>query len=211
MNLKNGAKLRVKICGITNIEDALLAQELGADAIGFIFYQKSKRYVSPEIAESISKILSPFLMKIGVFVNEKIEEINNISTRVKLNAVQLHGEESPEVIDKINLPVIKSFRINNEFDFSILNKYKNVSFLLDSFSKDEYGGTGKTFNWDLIPNEFKNKIILSGGISIDNVEEVIIKISPSAIDVSSSLEEYPGKKDHQKLKQFFEKVNSLRN
>ncbi len=204
-------KLKVKICGITNIEDALLAQQLGADAIGFIFYNKSKRYISPDIAESISKYLSPFTMKIGVFVNESTEEINKISAKVKLNAVQLHGEESPELIEKINLPVIKSFRINDEFNFSILNDYKNVSFLFDAFSKDEYGGTGKTFNWNLIPPELKNKIILSGGISIENVEEVIKKINPAAIDVSSSLEEYPGKKDHQKLKQFFEKVNSLRN
>ncbi len=203
--------MRVKICGITNIEDAILAQQLGADAIGFIFYDKSKRYITPNNAELISKQLSPFLMKIGVFVNEKIEEINNISAQVKLNALQLHGEEPPEVIEKINLPVIKSFRINNDFDFSILNKYKDVSFLLDSFSKDQYGGTGNTFNWYLIPNDFKNKIILSGGISIENVEEVIKKINPSAIDVSSSLEEYPGKKDHHKLKQFFEKINALRN
>ncbi len=203
--------MRVKICGITNIEDAFLAQQLGTDAIGFIFYNKSKRYVSPEIAESILKSLSPFIMKIGVFVNESFEEINNISAKVKLNAVQLHGEESPEVIEKINLPVIKSFRIKNKFDFSILNKYKDVSFLLDSFSKDEYGGTGKTFKWELIPDIYKNKIILSGGISIDNIEEVIRKINPAAIDVSSSLEEFPGKKDHQKLKHFFEKVNSLRN
>ncbi len=203
--------MRVKICGITNIEDALLVQQLGADAIGFIFYKKSKRYISPAAAEIISKHLSPFIMKVGVFVNESFEQINSISNQVKLNTVQLHGDEPPEIINKINLPIIKSFRINNDFDFSILKKYKKVFYLLDSFQKDEYGGSGKTFNWNLIPEEYRTRIILSGGISIDNIEEVTNKIKPAAIDVSSSLEEFPGKKDHQKLKQFFEKVNLLRN
>jgi phosphoribosylanthranilate isomerase len=183
--------LKVKICGITNNEDATLAEKLGADAVGFIFYKESKRYISPESASEIIKILSPLTLKVGVFVNENPELINSTASKIKLNAVQLHGNENPETINKINFHVIKSFRIKEEFDFNILNDYKNVSFLLDSYSEKEFGGTGKTFNWDLIPPRLKYNYILSGGVSVDNVEEIIKKVKPTAIDVSSSLETSP--------------------
>lgn len=202
--------MRVKICGITNKEDALLAEKLGANAIGFIFHKKSKRYVLPEIASEIIKILSPFTIKTGVFVNEEAAEINTISSQIKLNAVQLHGDEAPDIIEKIDFPVIKSFRIKGDFDFAVLNKYINVSFLFDSYSIEEYGGTGKNFNWHLIPKELDGNFILAGGISGDNIEEIINKINPKAIDVSSSLEKSPGIKDHKKVEVFFNKINSLR-
>ena len=203
-------RLRVKICGITNLEDALLCESEGADALGFIFYKKSKRYIEPDLAKEIINYLSPFIMKVGVFVNESVDFINETAAELNLNAVQLHGEESPELVSKITFPVIKSFRINNGFDFSILKKYSDNFLLLDTYSDAEYGGTGKTFNWKLIPHELKNKIILAGGISADNIEEIFFNIKPAAVDLSSSLESEPGKKDKEKVKEFFKKINYLK-
>ena len=202
--------MKVKICGITNLEDALLCQSFGADALGFIFYKKSKRYVSPEVVSKITEELSPFVMKVGVFVNESTEMINKIASELKLNCIQLHGDEAPEDIKKINLPVIKSFRISENFEFSILNKYKNASYLLDSYSNNIYGGSGNKFNWDLIPKEIQNKVILAGGISHENITVVFKNINPAAVDLSSSLEAEPGLKDKGKVKIFFEKFNALR-
>ncbi len=202
--------MKVKICGITNLEDALLCESLGADALGFIFYKGSKRFVEPEAAGKIISELSPFTLKVGVFVNSSSEEINKTAKEIRLNAVQLHGKESPEIISKINLPVIKSFRVKNGFDFSILKRFENISFLFDTYSEKEYGGTGKTFNWELIPDDLRGKIILSGGISISNIEEIYRNIKPAAVDLSSSLESEPGKKDGEKIKEFFKKINYLR-
>ena len=202
--------LKVKICGITNSDDALAAEKLKADAIGFIFYKKSKRYISPETAQKILIKLSTFTLKVGVFVNEDPEEINKIASQVKLNVVQLHGDENPDIIDKIDCPVIKTFRINGILDPQIINGYTNVSYLFDSYSKENFGGSGKKFNWDLIPKELNGNFILAGGISIDDLEEIFQNIKPEAIDVTSSLEKSPGIKDHKKLKEFFQKFNSLR-
>lgn len=202
--------MKVKTCGITNIEDALLCESLGTDALGFIFYKGSKRFVEPEEAEKIISKLSPFTVKVGVFVNSSSEEINKTATEVKLNVVQLHGDESPDIISKIKFPVIKSFRINNGFDFSILKKFEKTSYLFDTYTEKEYGGTGKSFNWKIIPGELKSKIILSGGISINNIEDIYKNIKPAAVDLSSSLEVEPGKKDSKKVEEFFKKVNHLR-
>ena len=195
--------MKVKICGITNIEDAVLSENLGADALGFIFYEKSKRYISPKTANDIIKHLSPFTLKVGVFVNENSDKINAESKTAGINIVQLHGDEKPELIAEINLPVIKAFRINDEFDFKILEEYKNCYFLFDTYSSMQFGGTGKTFNWDIIPKRFADKIILSGGISISNIKRIIDEVNPYAVDLSSSVEDYPGKKSELKLKQFF--------
>ncbi len=202
--------MKVKVCGITNLNDALLCQSLGADALGFIFYPKSKRFISPEDALKIINNLSPFVMKVGVFVNELPEIINGIAAKLKLNAVQLHGDETPETASKINYSVIKSFRITEEFDFGMLNEYKNVYPLLDAYSGKQYGGTGNQFNWDIIPESLKNKIILAGGVSFDNIEEIVKDIKPAAVDLSSSLENEPGKKDKEKVTEFFKKFNKLR-
>jgi phosphoribosylanthranilate isomerase len=202
--------MKVKTCGITNLEDALLCESAGADALGFIFYKKSKRYIEPDSAKEIIKHLSPFTMKVGVFVNNSPDMINAIAADLCLNAVQLHGEESPGTVRKINFPVIKSFRINNLFDFSILEQYSDAYFLFDTYSDVEYGGTGKTFNWEIIPHALKDKIILAGGISIDNIEDIFYKLKPAAVDLSSSLESRPGKKDTKKVKEFFKKINYLK-
>jgi len=202
--------MRIKICGITNYEDAELCCDLGADALGFIFYENSKRKVSFEEAKKIINKLPSFISKIGVYVNEESDAINRIAGEIKLTGVQLHGDENPEFADLINLPVIKSFRVNGEFEFSTLKKYKNCKLLLDAYSPEVYGGTGQAFNWEIIPAGIRNEIILAGGISADNIGYIFNNIRPEAVDVSSSLEKYPGKKDAVKLKEFFQRINSLR-
>lgn len=202
--------MKVKICGITNIEDALLAEQLGADAIGFIFYKASKRYISPEAARTISNKLSAFTLKVGVFVNETEDEINSIATTAKLNLIQLHGDEIPELAERLILPSIKSFRMQDAFDFSLLDKYPSANFLLDTFTQNEFGGTGKTFDWSIIPLSLRGRIIIAGGVSEKNVEDIFTNINPYAVDVSSSLEISPGKKDHDKMKNFFQIKNQLR-
>jgi len=202
--------LKVKICGITNLDDARYCEKNGADALGFIFYEKSRRYIAPDRAAKIISGLSPFTVKVGVFVNTHPQDINKIAGQIKLNAVQLHGDETPEQAAGIDYPVIKSFRIKEQFDFRILNYFKNVSFLLDSYSGDGYGGTGRKFNWHLIPHELNGSFILAGGISTENIEEIFNSVKPKAVDVSSSLEKLPGIKDHKKVKDFFNKINLLR-
>lgn len=204
--------MKIKICGITNLDDAFLCQKLGADALGFIFYKNSERYIKPVSAKEIAKQLSIFTLKVGVFVNETSQKINEVSKIVGLNIVQLHGDEKPAQIEEINLPVIKSFRVSDTFDFNTLNVYKNCCYLMDTFSNSSYGGTGKTFDWNRIPTELKFKIILSGGISSSNIQEVYKEINPYAVDVSSSLEEFPGKKNENKLNEFFRnlmEINSI--
>jgi phosphoribosylanthranilate isomerase len=202
--------LKIKICGITNSKDALLSERLGADALGFIFYPKSERFIEPESAKGIIKLLAPFTFKVGVFVNESSKKINNIAKEVGLTSVQLHGDEPPEQIFEINLPVIKSFRIKNDFNFDLVKNYKGCYYLFDTFSSSKYGGTGQTFDWKLIPNELRNKIILSGGISVSNIKKVFEEIRPYAIDVSSLLEEFPGNKSENKLNDFFNNLKGLK-
>lgn len=202
--------MKVKICGITNFEDALLCEELGADALGFIFYDKSERYIEPQLAKDIIKRLLPFTIKVGVFVNESTEKINSISKSIGLNIVQLHGDEPQNVLSEIDLPVIKAFRIKQDFEFNILNQFTNCGFLLDTYSDSSLGGTGKTFDWNIIPEQYRNKIILSGGVSSSNIQEIFSKIKPYAVDVSSSVEKYPGKKSAEKLTDFFYNLKGIK-
>jgi phosphoribosylanthranilate isomerase len=203
-------KLKVKVCGITNINDALLCESNGADMLGFIFYEKSKRFINFEAAEQIIKKLSFLTHKVGVFVNESSDNINAVVDHLKLNAVQLSGDENPELADKIEAPVIKSFRVNRYFNFKKINLYKNVTPLLDTYSDSEYGGTGKSFDWQIIPESIRTKIFLAGGITEQNIEEVYFNIKPLAVDLSSSLEKEPGRKDEIKVRGFFKKINQLR-
>ncbi len=145
--------MQVKICGITNVADALLCQELGAHALGFIFYPKSKRFIPPEKATDIINQLSLFTNKVGVFVDEEPDFINDMAKAVGLTSVQVHSEETPEILEKINYPVIKSFRVDPVFDFTQLAPYEKHTLLLDTYSDKEFGGTGTTFNWQKIPEE----------------------------------------------------------
>ena len=202
--------MKVKICGITNIEDALLCAEYGTDALGFIFYEKSKRFITFGKAAQIIRQLPPLIMKVGVFVDDEFQIINHVAAKIGLNAVQIHSNESPEFIAKLSHSVIKTFRIHDQFDWLQLDEFRNCDILLDTFSPNEMGGTGKSFDWKLIPVGYRNKIVLSGGITIDKLDIIFNEIKPAAIDLSSSLEVSPGKKDHQKVKDFLKKFNQLR-
>lgn len=202
----------VKICGITNFEDAVNSVEAGADMLGFVFYRGSKRYIDPEKSASIIREVSSFALCVGVFVNEDVDNVKRIVEQTMIDLVQLNGEESPEVCSKLRefVPVIKSFKVGENFDEEVLKKY-DVDFVhLDSFSFGEYGGTGKTFNWDAVAGLGERwKIILSGGLNPENVQTAILKVKPYGVDVSSGVEEYPGKKSLEKVKLFIEKAKGV--
>lgn len=201
--------VKVKICGITNLVDALFACEFGADALGFIFYKKSPRYISPLNVGKIIAKLPPFTTTVGVFVNELPDTINMIVNDTGLNVVQLHGDEPVEFVKVIDSPVIKAVRIKNEMDVKLLANYSVTAFLLDSLTKS-YGGSGKTFDWKIAKKAKKfGKIILSGGLTPSNVVEAIRMVSPYGVDVSSGVESEPGKKDKKKVKDFIRVVREL--
>lgn len=201
---------KVKICGITNLEDALIACEYGADALGFIFYKKSPRFIDPEQAKEIVKGLPPFITTVGVFVDEELYKINEIVEKIGLNVVQLHGNESPEFCKGIERKVIKAVRIGKGQMVKIpLQKYSVSAYLLDTYQEGIPGGTGETFNWE-IAKEAKRfgKIILAGGLTPQNVAEAVRIVMPYGVDVSSGVEEVPGKKDSKKIKDFIERATS---
>ncbi len=201
--------VKVKICGITILEDALYAADCGADALGFIFYPKSPRFVEITRAKEIISKLPPFITNVGVFVNESIENIVNIVHECNINIVQLHGDETPEYCSKVPMKVIKAIRIKDEDSLKQIAEYKTSTFLLDAYSEDSYGGTGKIFNWNLaIKAKGYGRIILSGGLTHDNVREAIEKFKPYGVDVSSGVEEREGKKDKEKVKEFIKRVRS---
>lgn len=202
--------VKVKICGITNLEDALASCEYGADALGFIFYKKSPRFIEPERVRDIIKDLPPFVTTVGVFVDEDADKINEIVKEVGLNVVQLYSKELPEFCEGIRSKVIKVFRIQGsrvqEFKDE-MKKYRVSAYLLDTYQEGMPGGTGETFNWK-IAKEAKGfgRIILAGGLTPQNVAEAVKTVMPYAIDVSSGVEERPGKKDLKKVKEFIERA-----
>ena len=199
--------VKVKVCGITNLEDAQLACRLGADALGFIFFKKSPRFVTPATAKSIIDSLPPFVDTVGVFVNALLSEINQILKTVPLKLIQLHGDESPDYCQKISLPALKVFRVKNGFDLSILKKYKASGFLLDTYHDQSYGGSGETFNWNIAKEAKKyGPIVVSGGLNPKNVRKAVEFVRPYAVDVCSGVEAKPGKKDSEKLKAFFQEI-----
>ena len=200
----------IKICGITEIDDAVKIAELGVSALGFIFYQKSKRYISPEKAKEIIKRLPPFINTVGVFVNEKKENVVDILDRCPVDILQFHGAETPEYCGQFNKRIIKAFRVNKDFSFDVFLKFPVNAFLLDSFVTGEYGGTGVVFDWDLAVKAKKyGKIILSGGLNIENLSSAIEKVSPYGVDISSGVEIKPGKKDISKVEEIVEICNFL--
>ena len=198
---------RVKICGITNIKDAVAAAEYGADALGFVFQPKSPRAITPETAKNIVSALPPFITTIGVFVNESKLEIERIIRYVGLNIVQLHGNEPPDAC-QLNRKVIKAIRVKDLTDLEPLKRYDVSAFLLDTYSPHTMGGTGQIFNWDIAVEAKKfGRIILAGGLNHENIEEAIKWVRPYGIDVATGVESNKkGEKDHKKLKLFIEKA-----
>lgn len=200
--------LRIKICGMTNLKDALAAVEYGADAVGFIFYKKSPRAIAPAMAKNIVSQLPPFITTVGVFVDEKTSEIEKIVNYVGLNAIQLHGSELPEDCN-LSKKVIKAIRIKDLTDIKILKRYKTVSaFLLDTHSLHAPGGTGQIFNWNIARKAKRfGRIILAGGLTPENVEDAIKQVQPYGVDVATGVEgNTKGIKDHRKLKLFIERA-----
>lgn len=202
--------IKVKVCGITNAEDAAAAASCGASALGFIFYKQSPRCVTVEDAYEISMSVPPFVKKVGVFVNEDSKLVNEIADRASLDLLQLSGDETSSYCKKLNRPYIKSIRIKNRESCSEISKYDTPYVLFDNYDKDHYGGTGRAFDWELVKDlPFEERyIILSGGLSPENVKEAIAQIRPYAVDVASGVEKLPGKKDHVKMKNFIEMVKN---
>ena len=208
------AKTKVKICGITNLEDALFAAQCGADALGFVFWKDSKRYIAPENAARIARGLPPFISKVGVFVNDSKDGIKRISEEVGLGCLQLHGDEEPEFCSSLSvevaLGVIKAIRVKDAGDISSISRYEGSgisAILLDTFVEDTRGGTGKSFDWGLATEAGSfGTLILSGGLNPGNVRDAIGVLRPYAVDVSSGVEQSPGKKDHEKVVKFIRAV-----
>lgn len=195
--------IKVKICGITNLEDALLAVDAGADALGFVFCEASPRSVTPEQAAGIIRQLPPFIQTIGLFVNEPLAVINQTADACGLDIVQLHGEEAPQFCTGVKRRVIKALRVRDESSLEPMTSYRVSAFLLDAWSPSAHGGTGRTFNWDIAAGAAaKNRIVLAGGLTADNIAAAIRKVHPYGVDVSSGVEAAPGKKDAVKIREF---------
>jgi phosphoribosylanthranilate isomerase len=205
--------VHVKICGTTNYEDASLALDLGADAIGFIFYDKSPRYVAPSTAQEIIRRLPPFAVKVGVFVNEfNVSVVRNVAMMCGLNVIQLHGSEAPEYCSQLrDWPVVKALRVSDAFDATHCRDFPVSAVLLDAYDPDTYGGTGRLFDWGkALEAKQYARIILAGGLRPDNVGSAIRSVKPYAVDVSSGVESKPGQKDKALMRMFFEAVEKAR-
>ncbi len=216
---------KIKICGITNKIDAINASAFGADMLGFVFYKRSKRYVEPKAARDIINELEPSIAKVGVFVDEDKKSVLEIAEYCLLDTLQFHGDESPDYCSgfsatkiggsafggKNSYKIIKAFRIKDKKSLKGINDHNADFYMLDTYSARSAGGTGESFDWGIIEGfEFLKPVILSGGLTPENVVWAIEKISPYGVDVSSSVEKSPDKKDPDLMKNFIEKVRNIR-
>jgi phosphoribosylanthranilate isomerase len=202
--------VRVKICGITCREDALMAVEAGADALGFVFYEESPRFVNPQKAAAIIRELPPFVHTVGLFVNEEADQVNWSADFCGLDLVQLHGEEDPEFCLGVNRRVIKAFRIKDSTSLAGIKRYHVAGYLLDAWSPLAHGGTGLTFEWDLAKSTgIADRLILAGGLTPENVAEAVRTVIPYAVDCSSGVESTPGRKDPDKVREFVRRAKGL--
>jgi len=200
---------KIKICGITNQIDALQAIDSGADALGFVFYKKSPRHVSPKVVKSIVANLPPFVLPIGVFVNEEAQVVRDIMDACGLALAQIHGDETADYCESLGRPVIRGIRLRNRNTFMAMAEYKGRArvrgFVLDAYSETAYGGTGTIANWSLAKEAAQSfSFLLAGGLTPDNVQEAIQKVQPYGVDVSSGVEARPGKKDPAKIQAFIQ-------
>ena len=205
--MKINERIKIKICGITSLEDALACFFSGAHALGFVFYKKSPRYISPFAASNISRLLPRKIKRVGVFVNASVSTVKKIAKLCNLDMLQFHGDESAAYCRKFRgYRVIKAFRINKKEDLRGISKYKVFAYLFDSFSNTKFGGTGNKFNWKILAQagRIKPVIFLSGGLNCGNVNKAIHLLKPEWVDVSSGVECKPGKKDHKKIEKFIQ-------
>lgn len=202
--------MRVKICGITNVEDALKASYYGAWAVGFIFYKKSPRYISPSKARKIIEALPPFVTPVGVFVDQSEKAVKDVCRFARIKTVQFHGEETPVYCKRFgDYKIIKAFSVSSFIDIKRISKYKVDAYLFDTYSPDEKGGTGKTFDWDILNHyKFEKPVILSGGLNAETITPALKTLTPYAIDVSSGVEKSPGIKSPQLIRTFFETLKT---
>jgi phosphoribosylanthranilate isomerase len=198
---------RVKICGITSVEDAAAAVDAGADALGLVFVPGTPRVIGREMAERIAAGIPPLVTTVGIFVDQPMEEILSIIARCRLQAVQLHGNESAALSREIPVKVIKAIRVRDAADLREIATYPAHAFLLDAFVEGKPGGTGTTIPWDLARQATgRLPVILSGGLRPDNVAQAVRAVRPFAVDVSSGVETGPGRKDHRKVRDFIAAV-----
>lgn len=201
-------RTRVKICGITRLEDALTAIKFGADALGFVFYEKSPRNISADKAAAIVAKLPAFISVVGLFVDAQPNEIKEILSKVHLDILQFHGDETPAECRQYQLPYMKAIRVQartNLLQYD-LDFYDAKALLLDAYIDGVAGGTGKVFDWGLIPNNMSNSIVLAGGLNADNVADAIQQVQPYAVDVSGGVEQEKGIKDADKIAAFMRGV-----
>jgi phosphoribosylanthranilate isomerase len=203
-------KTQVKICGITSIADGLAAAEAGADMIGLMFYEGSPRHITLPAAVEISRALSPFIVKVGVFVNPTEDLVLRAIGEAGVTLLQFHGDETPEFCTQFGVMNMKAFRIRDEDSLTALPNYPTDAYLLDAYSKSGLGGTGEKFNWDLAvaAQKFGKPIFLAGGLTPQNVADAVKKVRPFGVDVSSGVESAPGKKDPAKVRAFIAAVRA---
>ncbi|MFC1703808.1 phosphoribosylanthranilate isomerase [Candidatus Omnitrophota bacterium] len=209
----SGKGIKVKICGITNLADAKVAIAAGADALGFIFYPKSKRFIKPSDAKKIISRLPKSIKKVGVFVNEKKLRVRTIANVCQLDILQFHGNESVGYCNHFKQKrIIKAFRIKDTKSLKSISGYVVDAFLLDSYHRSHFGGTGKTFQWEVVKKikKLNTPIVLSGGLNPANIQGAIRKTEPYAVDVSTGVERIPGKKDHRLLRKFVKAAKTTR-
>ena len=202
-------RTRVKICGITKKKDALFASNLGVDALGFVFYKDSPRYIDPIDAGKIISCLHPFVLRVGLFVNNDAAFVRDSIIKSKINFLQFHGDESEEYCNQFNLPYIKAISMKEDINLlECCNNYKSASaLLLDTFSKKLKGGTGKVFDWKKIPRNLGLRLIIAGGLNSENIISLIKTVKPFCVDVSGGVESSKGVKDEKKMKDFMIGVN----
>lgn len=203
--------VKVKICGLTNYEDAYAAADMGADMLGFNFYPKSPRYIEPAETVKIINRLPAFVDVVGLFVNDSFERIKQIVEQCSLDWIQFHGDESNEFCERfrsLNARTIKAIRVKDAKDIKLAEKYFTDTILLDAFDPKKYGGTGLVFDWNIIGNISK-RVFLAGGITAENATKAV-GLGIYGIDVCSGIESKPGKKDHAKMRKLFDKIKDLR-
>ncbi len=214
--MKGARRVRIKICGMTRREDALCATEAGVDALGFIFYSKSPRYIDPDDAQQIIEQLPPFVDTVGVFVDQRPETVQAIIRQCRLSHVQLHGSESPQYCRELSAHtgcgILKAVRVGPQTTADTVAAYNDCiqGFLLDTFHKDAVGGTGISFDWKMIAHlRLAKPFLLAGGLDVTNIAEALEQVLPYGVDANSGLETTPGVKDHTLIREFIARVRAV--